>query len=126
MPRKILNDLTHPAHFYFFRAAMDPIMDIGRQHKLYVIEDAAQAIGSEYGALRAVSLGHLGYFIFFPAKCLGGFSDARVLTTKDPELANRMQRLCNHGYRKKYYNQEVGGNVRSDALPAAVLRIKDG
>lgn len=125
MPRKILVDITQPTHFRFFRAALDPFMDIARQHKLYLIEDAARAIGSEYGGLRAGSLGPLGYFIFFPSKYLGRFSEARMLTTTDPGQANRVKQLRSHGYRKKYYNQEVGGNFRLDTLPAAVLRVKD-
>lgn len=111
-------------HLYGQMVEMDPIMEIAKPHNLYVVEDAAQAIGSEYKERRAGSIGHLGCFSFFPSKNLGGFGDGGMVTTNDPELAERVRRLRNHGYRKKYYNQEVGGNFRLDALQAAVLRVK--
>ncbi len=113
-----------PVHLFGQMADMDPIMEIAQRHNLYVIEDAAQAIGSEYKGKRAGSIGHLGCFSFFPSKNLGGFGDGGMVTSNHLELADRVKRLRNHGYRKKYYNQEVGGNFRLDALQAAVLRVK--
>ncbi len=113
-----------PVHLFGQMADMDPIMEIAQRHNLYVIEDAAQAIGSEYKDRRAGSIGHLACFSFFPSKNLGGFGDGGMVTSNHPELADRVKRLRNHGYRKKYYNQEVGGNFRLDALQAAVLRVK--
>lgn len=113
-----------PVHLYGQMADMDPIMEIAAKHNLYVIEDAAQAIGAEYKGRRAGSIGHLGCFSFFPSKNLGAFGDGGMVTTNDPELADRLQLLRTHGYRPKYYNKVVGGNFRLDALQAAILRVK--
>jgi dTDP-4-amino-4,6-dideoxygalactose transaminase len=113
-----------PVHLYGQMARMKPIMEIAERNNLYVIEDAAQAIGSEDEGRRAGSLGHFGCFSFFPSKNLGGFGDGGMVTTNDAELAERVKLLRNHGYGPKYYNKVVGGNFRLDALQAAVLRVK--
>ncbi|HEX8140308.1 MAG TPA: DegT/DnrJ/EryC1/StrS family aminotransferase [Pyrinomonadaceae bacterium] len=113
-----------PVHLYGQMAEMDEIMEVARHHKLYVIEDAAQAIGAEYGGRRAGSIGDLGCFSFYPTKNLGGFGDGGLVTTNDPGLDERVKRLRNHGYAARYYNKEVGGNFRLDAIQAAVLRVK--
>lgn len=113
-----------PVHLYGQMAEMDPIMEIAQRHNLYVIEDAAQAIGSEYNGQRAGAIGHLGCFSFFPSKNLGGFGDGGMVTANDPALAEKVRRLRNHGYRQKYFSQDVGGNFRLDAIQAAVLRVK--
>lgn len=113
-----------PVHLYGQMADMNPIMEVAARHHLYVIEDAAQAIGSEYEGRRAGSIGHFGCFSFFPSKNLGGFGDGGMVTTNDPDLADRVKLLRNHGYRPKYYNKVVGGNFRLDAIQAAVLRVK--
>jgi dTDP-4-amino-4,6-dideoxygalactose transaminase len=99
-------------------------MAIAERHNLYVIEDAAQAIGAEYKGHRAGSIGHIGCFSFFPSKNLGAFGDGGAVTTNDPELAEQMQILRVHGGKPKYYHQLVGGNFRLDALQAAVIRVK--
>ena len=113
-----------PVHLYGQMADMDPIMAIAGRHKLTVIEDAAQAIGSEYKGRRAGSIGHMGCFSFFPSKNLGGFGDGGMVTTNDPVLADKLKLLRNHGMQPKYYYQLIGGNFRLDALQAAVLRVK--
>jgi dTDP-4-amino-4,6-dideoxygalactose transaminase len=113
-----------PVHLYGQMADMDPIMDVARRHNLIVIEDAAQAIGSEYKGRRAGSIGDMGCFSFFPSKNLGGFGDGGMVTTNDAELDRRVRLLRNHGYSPKYYNKVVGGNFRLDAIQAAVLRVK--
>jgi dTDP-4-amino-4,6-dideoxygalactose transaminase len=113
-----------PVHLYGQVAEMDPIMEIARAHKLYVIEDAAQAIGAEARGRRAGSIGDMGCFSFFPSKNLGGFGDGGMITTNDPELAKKIKLLRNHGYSPKYYNKVVGGNFRLDAIQAAILRVK--
>ncbi|HOX06549.1 MAG TPA: DegT/DnrJ/EryC1/StrS family aminotransferase [Planctomycetota bacterium] len=113
-----------PVHLFGQCAEMDPITEVARKHNLAVIEDAAQAIGSEYRGRRAGSFGTVGCFSFFPSKNLGGFGDGGMVTTNDERLAARMRMLRNHGAEPKYYHKLVGGNFRLDALQAAVLRIK--
>jgi dTDP-4-amino-4,6-dideoxygalactose transaminase/acetyltransferase-like isoleucine patch superfamily enzyme len=114
-----------PVHLFGQMADMDPIMDIAKKHNLTVIEDAAQAIGSEDDkGRRAGSIGHMGCFSFFPSKNLGGFGDAGMVVTNDQELAEKLIKLRVHGSEPKYYHQIVGGNFRIDALQAAVLTVK--
>jgi dTDP-4-amino-4,6-dideoxygalactose transaminase len=113
-----------PVHLFGQCADMDPILDIARRHKLAVIEDAAQAIGSEYKGRRAGSMGDMGCFSFFPSKNLGGFGDGGAVTTNDPALAERLALLRNHGAKPKYYHARVGGNFRLDTIQAAVLLVK--
>lgn len=113
-----------PVQLFGQCADLDPIMEIAERHNLYVIEDAAQAIGAEYKGRRAGSIGHIGCFSFFPSKNLGAFGDAGAVTTSDNELYEQMQILRVHGGKPKYYHHVVGGNFRLDALQAAVLRVK--
>lgn len=113
-----------PVHLYGQMADMDPLVEVARRHSLYVIEDAAQAIGSEYKGRRAGSIGDFGCFSFFPSKNLGGFGDGGMVTTNDPDLAHVAKLLRNHGAEPKYYHKLVGGNFRLDALQAAILRVK--
>jgi dTDP-4-amino-4,6-dideoxygalactose transaminase len=114
-----------PVHLYGQSADMDGLMEIARHHGLKVIEDAAQAVGTEYKhGVRVGSIGDIGCFSFFPSKNLGAFGDAGLCTTKDPELAERMRVLRVHGGKPKYFHALIGGNFRIDELQAAVLRIK--
>lgn len=113
-----------PVHLYGQTADMGRIMDIGRKHGLFVLEDAAQAIGSAYRGERAGSLGDAAAFSFYPSKNLGGFGDGGLMTTNDKDLAASLARLRVHGMEPKYYHHEVGLNSRLDALQAAVLRVK--
>ena len=113
-----------PVHLFGQMAEMDPIMAVSHRHGIPVIEDAAQAIGSEQRGRRAGSLGSMGCFSFFPSKNLGGFGDGGMVTTNDEVLADRLRQLRNHGFRAKYYNEVLGGNFRLDEIQAAVLRVK--
>jgi dTDP-4-amino-4,6-dideoxygalactose transaminase len=114
-----------PVHLYGQSADMDPLMAVAKQHSLHVIEDAAQAIGTEYTkGVRVGSIGDIGCFSFFPSKNLGAFGDAGLCTTRDPELAERMRVLRVHGGKPKYYHALIGGNFRIDELQAAILRVK--
>lgn len=113
-----------PVHLYGQMADMDSIMAIAQRHNLYVIEDAAQAIGAEHRGRRAGSIGHFGCFSFFPSKNLGAFGDGGMIIANDPALAHRARLLRNHGAEPKYYHKLVGGNFRLDALQAAILRVK--
>jgi dTDP-4-amino-4,6-dideoxygalactose transaminase len=114
-----------PVHLYGQSADMDPLMAVARRHRLKVIEDAAQAIGTEYkNGVRAGSIGDVGCFSFFPSKNLGAFGDAGLCTTNDAELAESLRVLRVHGGKPKYFHAVVGGNFRIDELQAAVLRVK--
>jgi dTDP-4-amino-4,6-dideoxygalactose transaminase len=113
-----------PVHLFGRMANMDALMNIASTHGLHVIEDAAQAIGSEYHGRRAGSIGQLGCFSFYPTKNLGGFGDGGMVTTNDAALAERVRMLRVHGYRSKYHNAIVGGNFRLDEIQAAILRVK--
>jgi dTDP-4-amino-4,6-dideoxygalactose transaminase/carbonic anhydrase/acetyltransferase-like protein (isoleucine patch superfamily) len=114
-----------PVHLYGQMADMDPIIQTARKHNLYIIEDAAQAIGSEYkNGQRAGSMGDIGCFSFFPSKNLGGFGDAGMVVTNNDQLAEKLIHLRAHGSHPKYYHKMVGGNFRIDALQAAVISVK--
>lgn len=127
---KIRERITHrtraiiPVHLYGQMADMDAIMDIAHEFNLYVIEDAAQAIGAEYHGKRAGSIGHMGCFSFFPSKNLGGFGDGGMVVTQDPSINDKLLLYRNHGYKPKYYNAVIGGNFRLDAIQAAILNVK--
>jgi dTDP-4-amino-4,6-dideoxygalactose transaminase len=114
-----------PVHLYGQTADMAPLLALARQYGLKVIEDAAQAIGSEYrGGARAGSMGDVGCFSFFPSKNLGAFGDAGLCTTNDAELAEKMRVLRVHGGKPKYFHALIGGNFRIDELQAAILQVK--
>jgi dTDP-4-amino-4,6-dideoxygalactose transaminase len=114
-----------PVHLYGQSADMDPLMALAGRFNLRVIEDAAQAIGSEYPRARRVgAIGAIGCLSFFPTKNLGAFGDAGMCTTNDPELAHRLKILRVHGGEPKYYHALIGGNFRIDEIQAAVLNVK--
>ena len=113
-----------PVHLFGQMADMDPIMEIARRHKLYVIEDACQAHGAEYKGRKAGSIGDVGCFSFYPGKNLGAFGEAGASVTNNSDLARKMQVLRDHGQDKKYYHSVVGWNARMDGIQGAVLSIK--
>jgi dTDP-4-amino-4,6-dideoxygalactose transaminase len=113
-----------PVHLYGQCADMDPILKIAKKHNLFVIEDAAQAIGAEYRGRRAGSMGDFGCFSFFPSKNLGAFGDGGMVITGSDELYDKLRVLRVHGSHPKYYHKLVGGNFRLDALQAAVVSVK--
>jgi dTDP-4-amino-4,6-dideoxygalactose transaminase len=116
-----------PVHLYGQCVDMDPILQIATRHGLVVLEDAAQAIGSEYrGKRRAGSMGIAGCLSFFPSKNLGGLGDGGMVVTNDETLAERVRILRVQGGKPKYYHRVVGGNFRLDTLQAAVLKVKLG
>ncbi len=115
-----------PVHLYGQTADMDPIREIAAKHELFLIEDAAQAIGAAYKGKRAGGLGDVAALSFYPSKNLGGFGDAGMIVTAEPVLGRSMARLRVHGMEPKYYHHEVGINSRLDAIQAAVLRVKLG
>ncbi|MCJ7543811.1 MAG: DegT/DnrJ/EryC1/StrS family aminotransferase [Phycisphaerae bacterium] len=113
-----------PVHLFGQVADMDPIMAVAQKHKLHVIEDAAQSIGSTYKNRKAGSIGTVGCFSFFPSKNLGCLGDGGMVVTQDPVLADRLAQMRNHGAKPKYYHKRVGGNFRLDTIQAAALLVK--
>jgi dTDP-4-amino-4,6-dideoxygalactose transaminase len=114
-----------PVHLYGQMADLDALMKIARQHRLVVVEDAAQAIGAALAdGRRAGSVGDVGCLSFFPTKNLGAFGDAGMCVANDTALNERMRILRVHGGEPKYYHSLIGGNFRLDELQAAVLVIK--
>ena len=113
-----------PVHLYGQCAEMDRVSQVAEQFELVIIEDAAQAIGSEYKGRRAGSIGDFGCFSFFPSKNLGAFGDGGIVTTSSDHLFEQLKVFRNHGSKPKYYHKYVGGNFRLDALQAAIVSVK--
>lgn len=119
-----------PIHLYGQCADMDPILEISRARKLFVIEDAAQALGAEYcppfhsDGRKAGQMGDLGCFSFFPTKNLGAFGDGGMVVTNNTTLAEKIRILRVHGSQPKYFHRWVGINSRLDAIQAAILLAK--
>lgn len=130
-PEKIEDKITPktkailPVHLYGQCADSADILNTAKKHNLYVVEDAAQAIGSQYrDGRKAGNLGDLGCFSFFPTKNLGCFGDGGMVVTNHPEMNERVRVLRVHGSKPKYYHQLIGGNFRLDSIQAAVLNVK--
>jgi len=113
-----------PVHLYGQSADMDPIMQFAQKHGLIVVEDAAQAIGTEYQDRRVGSIGDFGCFSFFPSKNLGAFGDGGIVTTNSEPYDAALRILRGHGAKPKYYHKIIGGNFRLDALQAAIVSVK--
>ncbi|MBS1947555.1 MAG: DegT/DnrJ/EryC1/StrS family aminotransferase [Bacteroidetes bacterium] len=118
-----------PVHLYGQAAPMEEIMQIAEKHNLFVIEDNAQAIGSEYifsnGAKKKTgAIGLIGTTSFFPSKNLGCYGDGGAIFTNDDTLAVKLKMIANHGQQKRYYHEMIGCNSRLDTMQAAVLDIK--
>ena len=115
-------------HLFGQMANMDAVMGIAKKHHLFVVEDAAQAIGSYYNGdvVRgfAGTIGDAGTTSFFPSKNLGCYGDGGAVFTKNKDLAKKISSLANHGQNTKYYHEWVGINSRLDTLQAAILRVK--
>ncbi|MFT3843562.1 MAG: DegT/DnrJ/EryC1/StrS family aminotransferase [Lacibacter sp.] len=118
-----------PVHLYGHVCDMKAIMDIAAEHKLFVIEDNAQAIGADYTfpdgtKKKAGSIGTIGCTSFFPSKNLGCYGDGGAIFTNDDKLAEKLKMVANHGQKVRYYHELVGCNSRLDTIQAAVLNIK--
>jgi dTDP-4-amino-4,6-dideoxygalactose transaminase len=113
-----------PVHLYGQPADMAPILELARKHGLKVIEDCAQALGAEYKGQKVGSLGDAGCLSFFPSKMLGAYGDGGTVVTDNPEIAEKVTMLRNHGGKDKHFNYLPGFNSRLDALQAAILRAK--
>lgn len=113
-----------PVHLYGQCADMDDLREVCGKHGIPIVEDAAQAIGSEDAGRRAGSMSEIGCFSFYPSKNLGGMGDGGMMTTNDEDLAHKLIALRNHGMAVRYYHQWVGINSRLDGFQGAILRIK--
>ena len=117
-----------PVHLYGQCADMDSILALANSYGIPVIEDAAQAIGSQYpsktGTKKAGSMGLAGCFSFFPSKNLGAMGDGGMVVTNDEAFYQKIKKLRNHGAAPKYYHAMIGGNFRLDPIQAAVLLVK--
>lgn len=113
-----------PVHLFGQACDMEGLLGVAKRHDLPIIEDAAQAIGTNSPIGAVGSLGAYGCFSFFPSKNLGGFGDSGLVTTQDSVLAEKARIMRAHGSNPKYYHRVIGGNFRIDALQAALLRVK--
>jgi len=118
-----------PVHLFGQCAKMEDILKIASEHNLYVIEDTAQAIGSDYifpngSRKKAGTIGHIGCTSFFPSKNLGCYGDGGAIFTNDDKLAEQMRVVVNHGMVVRYHHDLIGVNSRLDSIQAAILRVK--
>ena len=118
-----------PVHLFGQCSNMEEILNIAKEHNLHVIEDNAQAIGSDFtfsdGTVKkSGTMGILGTTSFFPSKNLGCYGDGGAIFTNDEELAHKIRGIVNHGMYERYYHDEVGVNSRLDSIQATVLRKK--
>jgi dTDP-4-amino-4,6-dideoxygalactose transaminase len=113
-----------PVHLYGHPADMDPLLEIARSRKLFVVEDAAQAHGATYCGRLCGTLGDVGCFSFYPSKNLGAYGDGGAIVTRNADLAERARALGNYGQERKYVHTMIGFNSRLDSVQAAILRVK--
>lgn len=118
-----------PVHLYGLCAPMEELLALAQENDIHVVEDTAQAIGSNYTfsdgrTAKAGTMGHIGCTSFFPSKNLGCFGDGGAIFTNDDELGKTIKMVANHGQSKRYYHDLIGVNSRLDSIQAAILRIK--
>lgn len=113
-----------PTHLFGNPCDMKPILGIAEKHGVYVIEDNAQSLGSEYMGRKCGTLGHIGITSFFPTKNLGGYGDGGAIFTKDYNLSKVLKCIANHGQMGKYNHMRLGVNSRLDSIQAAILDVK--
>jgi UDP-2-acetamido-2-deoxy-ribo-hexuluronate aminotransferase len=118
-----------PVHLFGQCAPMEEIMEIARQHKLHVIEDACQSIGADYyfsdgSSKKSGAISEIGCTSFFPSKNLGCYGDGGAIFTNDDDLAKMIRVVVNHGMTVRYYHDYIGVNSRLDSIQAAILKVK--
>lgn len=129
-PKKIEEAITEktkaiiPVHLYGQTADMDSIIEIAKKYNLFVIEDAAQAIGAKYKDRIVGEFGDAACYSFFPTKNLGAYGDAGMIVTNNDDLAEKMRVIRVHGSKPKYYHHILGYNSRLDEIQAAILNVK--
>ena len=115
-----------PVHLFGQCADMDPILKIAADHGMFVIEDAAQAIGAKYRDKSAGTFGLAGCFSFYPTKNLGGYGEGGMVVSNDDDFAVRARQMRNHGQTGQYQHELIGGNFRLDTMKAGFLLAKTG
>jgi len=129
-PSKIEEKITEktkaiiPVHLYGQVSDMDAIMEVAKKHNIFVLEDAAQAIGATYKGKTVGELSDAATYSFFPTKNLGAYGDAGMIVTKHEDLAEKMRVIRVHGSKPKYYHHVLGYNSRLDEMQAAILNVK--
>ncbi len=135
-PSKVAEKITPktkailPVHLFGQCTDMNPLLEIAREKKLFIVEDAAQALGADYRPVareegrRAGQMGAFGCFSFYPTKNLGAFGDAGMIVTDDPDLSEKVRLLRAHGSQPKYFHKWIGMNSRLDTIQAAILLVK--
>ena len=113
-----------PVHLYGHPCDMGPILDIAKQHGLWVVEDCAQSHGTLYNGRTCGTFGHAAAFSFYPSKNLGAYGDGGAVTTNDEALAQRLRMTRNYGEERRYHHTAPGINSRLDEMQAAILRVK--
>ena len=118
-----------PVHLFGQCADMERLMELAKKHNLFVIEDAAQATGTDYffrdgTTTKAGTIGHIGTTSFFPSKNLGCYGDGGALYTNDDAFAKKLRSIANHGMKVRYHYDDIGLNSRLDTIQAAILRVK--
>ena len=118
-----------PVHLFGQNANMEALLQLAKEHHLYVVEDACQSIGAEYTfsngqKVKSGCMGHIGCTSFFPSKNLGCFGDGGAIFTNDDALAQEMQSIANHGMTVRYHHDKIGVNSRLDSIQAAILDVK--
>jgi dTDP-4-amino-4,6-dideoxygalactose transaminase len=118
-----------PVHLFGQCADMERIMQLAKKHNLFVVEDVAQAIGSDYTfsdgkKQKAGTIGDIGCTSFFPSKNLGAYGDGGAMYTNNDDLAAKLKMISNHGQSVQYYHDVIGVNSRLDSIQAAILRVK--
>ncbi len=111
-------------HLYGQAANMDPLKDIAERHRLFLVEDCAQAHFAEYKGTRVGGLGRAASFSFYPGKNLGAYGEGGAVTTNDPELARKFKMMRDHGSDRKYYHDLPGHNYRMEGIQGAILGVK--
>jgi dTDP-4-amino-4,6-dideoxygalactose transaminase len=129
---KLINSRTKaiiPVHLFGQSCKMEEILYLAQKYSLFVIEDAAQSLGTEYyfsdgKKQKTGTIGHIGCTSFFPSKNLGCFGDGGAIFTNDDDLAYKIRAIANHGMIKKYHHEFIGVNSRLDSIQAAILSVK--
>lgn len=111
-------------HLFGQPVDMAALMELANAHNLIVIEDCAQSTGATWNGEKVGSIGHVGCFSFYPTKNLGACGDGGAITTNNPEIAQRMRMIKNHGQSHQYYHNEIGVNSRLDSIQAVILQVK--